>query len=33
MHIDTRLPNGGGVLKGGAFKGCAAFPDSTETGY
>ena len=26
MHIDTRLPNGNGVLAGGAFKGCATFP-------
>jgi hypothetical protein len=27
MHIDTRLPNGGGTLVGKAWGNCKAFPD------
>lgn len=29
MHIDTRLPNGGGTMHGGGYRGCAAFPNQT----
>jgi hypothetical protein len=32
MHIDTRLPNGGGALQGGAFTRCKAFPDPSVAG-
>jgi len=31
MHIDTRLPNGGGTLVDGPFARCKAFPGSTST--
>jgi len=33
MHIDTRLPNGGGTLQGGAFARCKAFPGTVETAH
>lgn len=29
MHIDARLPNGNGILSGGEFQLCAAFPHSS----
>lgn len=30
MHIDPSLPNGNGTLQGGAFRGCSAFPDTSD---
>jgi len=29
MHIDPRLPNGGGTFVGPAFKSCSFFPNQT----
>jgi hypothetical protein len=33
MHIDPSLPNGNGTLQGGAYRGCAAFPDKPTDGF
>ena len=33
MHIDARLPNGGGALVGDKWKACSAFPTATSSNF